>query len=72
MCTQVVGRIKASYARLPQKAYTCPKGSEKRDNAPCYTPGPSVEAAYSAMMKELRKASTISTGDFRKVELVQF
>lgn len=50
---EVVGRIKASYARLPQKAYTCPKGSEKRDNAPCYTPGASVDAAYSAMMKEL-------------------
>jgi len=65
-------RIRVAYEALPQKAYKCPKGQEKRDGALCYTPGVNAELAFAGLMKQMRKYSMIQLGDFRKVEFAQF
>jgi len=67
---ELVKRITEAYESLPKERYYC---EETRTNQGiCYTPGKDAEAAYEALIKEVRQYSLIQLGDYRTVTFKAF
>lgn len=67
---ELVKRITNSLEALPRKSYACE--ATRTNNGICYTPGRQAEAAYEALIKQIRKYSVIQLGDYRRVEFQAF
>lgn len=67
---ELVKRITNSLEALPRKSYACE--ATRTNNGVCYTPGRQAEAAYDALIKQIRKYSVIQLGDYRRVEFQAF
>ena len=67
---ELVKRITNSLEALPRKSYSCE--ATRTNNGVCYTPGRQAEAAYDALIKQIRKYSVIQLGDYRRVEFQAF
>ena len=67
---EFVKRITASLENLPKKAYACEP--TRTNNGVCFTVGRKAEAAYDALIKQIRKYSVIQLGDYRRVEFQAF
>ena len=66
----VVKRITLAYDDLPKRSYACERTRD--NNGICYSPGKGASLAYEALIKELRKATIIQLGDYRRVEFNAF
>merc|ERR1719230_17808 len=66
----LVKRISVAYEALPAQKYYCK--ATRTNQGVCFTPGVDAEAAYEALLKEIRQYSLIVVGDYRTVTFKAF
>jgi len=67
---EFVKRISNALDALPRKKYACEP--TRTNNGVCFTAGRGAEAAYEALIKQVRKYTIIQLGDYRRVEFQAF
>jgi len=66
----IVKRISEAYEALPKVRYYCE--ATRTNQGVCYTAGADAQAAYDALIKEIRQYSLIVVGDYRTVTFKAF